>query len=55
MDLKTFLPFADVIIDMISNKVQSKTSPELDRWVRIGAAGVKAAFKQAVVEFGLDK
>jgi hypothetical protein len=55
MNLKTFLPFADIIIDAISAKVQSKTSPELDKLVRVGAACIKAALHQAVIEYQLDK
>ena len=55
MNLSTFLPFADLIIDTISAKIQTKTSTELDKLVRVGTAAFKAALKQAVVEYQLDK
>ncbi len=48
--LKTYWPD---IVDLVSETVQSKTSPELDRWVRIGAAGIKAAGTELFKEFGI--
>ena len=53
--LSIFLPIADAVIDAISAKIQTKTSNELDKLVRVGACMVKAGLKQAVIEYQLDK
>jgi hypothetical protein len=53
--LSIFLPIADAVIDAISIKIQSKTSPELDKLVRVMAASCKAGLHQAIIEYQLDK
>ncbi len=53
--LKIVLPLIPASMDLIENEVLKQTSPELDRWVRVGFKAVRAGIAQFVVEFKLDK
>ena len=47
-NLPTYFP---VIVDFISTKVQEKSSPEMDKLIRVGAEMIKAGGNQLIKEF----
>lgn len=55
ISLAMVMPVIDVLINEAEKKVLNKTSPENDRFVRIGFAMFRAGLKQAIKEFELDK